>query len=108
MFRGISQDLVELIRHAKTECNACLMQTQNPTMMYIHHTRHKIHRPYACRLFVLYMYLGLRITLYTVGYRLDEVENEQLTGLRNKETRLSSLHSELDSLIWSVDTLKLS
>ncbi|KAG5397531.1 hypothetical protein IGI04_019345 [Brassica rapa subsp. trilocularis] len=27
------------------------------------------------------MYLGLRITLYTVGYGLDEVENEQLMGL---------------------------
>ncbi|KAF3586018.1 hypothetical protein F2Q69_00028754 [Brassica cretica] len=34
------------------------------------------------------MYLGLQITLDTVGYGLDEVENEQLMGLRNKEKRL--------------------
>lgn len=40
-----------------------------------------------------------------VRYWLDELQNEQLLGLKDKERRLSPLYSELDALIWSIFAL---
>lgn len=37
--------------------------------------------------------------------RIAEVRNEQLITLRNKERRLSSLHLELDTIIWSMKNM---
>lgn len=80
-----------------------LMQTKRTQKMLIHNTRHMIHKSYACSVFFWVDGLLTSNSLFSrYGW---SVGNEKLLGLRNKGRCLSSLHSELDAFIWSMENV---
>ena len=107
LFRGISREPEELIRYAQSECNAWFDANRNESddtdpPQHIGDIQ-GVSLENICLVDGSWtedsQYSGLGWVW------LDGTGQEQLLGLRNKQRRLSSVHSELEALIWAMENM---
>lgn len=113
LFRGITREPEELIRHTQSECNAWFKAKQSASDDVMPRVNVDMPRHTRDTQALSLQSICLVDGSWTADSHysglgwvwMDETRNDQFLGLRNKERRLSLLYSQLETLIWAMENM---